>query len=211
MSKLVLFGATGYAGAAIRDEALRRGHEVVAVARGVASLSPAERLRPRAGTVHDEVFVNEVSEGADVLAVAIPARPIDGRKLADAVPVLNRVARDRRIRLGFVGGAGSLLVAEDGPRLLDTPEFPEFALPEAGNHALVLDSLRVLDEPADWFYVSPAPNFGAHAPGDSRGHYRIGGEVLLPDAAELSSADLALAFVDEIDRPAHHGARFAVA
>ncbi len=35
MSKLVVFGGTGYAGSRIAAEALRRGHEVTVVARNV--------------------------------------------------------------------------------------------------------------------------------------------------------------------------------
>jgi putative NADH-flavin reductase len=51
-------------------------------------------------------------------------------------------------------------------------------------------------------------------PGQPTGRYRVGGDVLLTDAAgksEISGADYALAFVDEIDQPRHHRTRFSVA
>ena len=56
--------------------------------------------------------------------------------------------------------------------------------------------------------------FRAWAPGEHTGTFRLGGDVLLADEAgnsEISGADLAHAFVDEIERPAHRRARFTVA
>ena len=46
------------------------------------------------------------------------------------------------------------------------------------------------------------------------GHFRLGGDVLLTDengVSDISGADFALAFVDEIETPAHKGQRFTVA
>ena len=62
--------------------------------------------------------------------------------------------------------------------------------------------------------MSPAAGFGSHAPGERTGHYRTGGDVLLSDAdgnSAVSGVDYAIAFVDEIDKPAHHRERFTVA
>ena len=206
--RVVLFGATGFAGSRIRREAADRGHEVVPVARTIGA-------EGRAGSLHDESFVLDVAADADVVAVAIPGRPMeDGIRLIDALPTLFAAAREHELRLGFVGGAGSLRVSEDGPRLIDTPEFPaEFEL-EAGSHADVLAALRQAPEDVDWFYLSPAAVFGAHAPGERTGRFRIGGDVLVADAdgnSAISGDDYAIAFVDEIDNPAHRRARFTVA
>lgn len=214
--RLVIFGATGYAGSRIMREALGRGHEVVAVARRADSLEgDAERRTVRAGSLHDASFVRDVTAGADVVVIAIPGRPgEDGARLLDAVPTLFDAARESGARLGVVGGAGSLRVSEDGPRLLDTPAFPEAARTEAEAHAEVLAAFRAAPAGVDWFYVSPAAMFGAHSPGERLGRYRVGGDVLLTDetgASKISGEDFALAFVDEIEKPAHHRARFTVA
>src|SRR5664280_1099983 len=115
---------------------------------------------------------------------------------------------------GFVGGAGSLLVTPDGPRLIDTPDFPAMFKIEAESHADVLEALRVSDSGTDWFYVSPAAGFGSYAPGKRTANYRTGGDVLLTDEdgnSEISGADFAIAFVDEIDQPTHRRERFGVA
>lgn len=213
--RIVLFGATGYAGGRIAEEALSRGHEVVGVARDVSGLPEADGLSGRRGTMHDPAFVLDVTKGADAVLIATPGRPAsDGKKLLDAVPTLLDAARTNGFRLGVVGGAGSLRVAEGGPRVIDTPEFPEEFKVEAGSHAEVLDALREAPADVDWFYVSPPAVFGSYAPGERTGTYRVGGDLLLSDDAGNSTIggdDFALAFVDELDRPAHHRTRFTVA
>ncbi len=81
-------------------------------------------------------------------------------------------------------------------------------------HVTVLETLRATTSTADWFYVSPAANFGAHGLGERSGVFRVGGDVLLTDAqgeSNIGGADFAIAFVDEIDRPTHHRERLSVA
>ena len=63
-------------------------------------------------------------------------------------------------RRGVVGGASSLFVASGGPRLIDTPEFPEIFKFEAESHLAVLEALRPSSSDADWFYVSSSATFG---------------------------------------------------
>lgn len=218
MTTIAIFGGTGYAGSAIRDEALRRGHQVISVTRRLPDGGPAAAgLEYRAGSVHDAGLVDRVAAEADVIVVAIhfaPGASGDGVKLLDALPALTGAAARHGTRVGVVGGAASLLVAEGGPRLIDTPEFPEQFKGEAGRGAELLEALRADTTGADWFYVSPAANFGSYNPGQPTGRYRTGGDILLTGAdgmSEISGADYALAFVDEIDTPKHHRTRFSVA
>jgi hypothetical protein len=213
MAVITVFGATGYAGGHITDEALRRGHQVIAVNRsGSAEERPG--VTPVAGSLEDEALVRDLAAKSDVLAVAVRGS-VDGKPfLLPLVPSLLDAASAGGARIGVVGGAGSLYVAEGGPRLIDTPEFPDAYKDEAGSHALVLDALRGADTEVDWFYLSPAAEFGAWAPGERTGAFRLGGDVLLSDAegrSFVSGADYAIAFVDEIDEPAHRRARFSVA
>ena len=219
MTTIAIFGGTGYAGSAIRDEALGRGHRVIAVSRHApADALAADGLEFRQGDVHDPALVESVAAEADVIVVAIrfgPGGSGDGDvRLADALPALTAAAAKHGTRLGVVGGAASLLVAEGGPRLLDTPEFPAQFKGEAGSAADALEILRADATGADWFFVSPAAGFGSYNPGQPTGKYRTGGDILLTDSAgksEISGADYALAFVDEIENPAHHRTRFTVA
>ncbi|WP_105967918.1 NAD(P)-dependent oxidoreductase [Streptomyces geranii] len=213
MAIITVFGATGYAGGHITDEALRRGHEVIAVNRtGSAEARPG--VTPVAGSLDDEALVRDLAAKSDVLVVAVRGT-VDGEPfLLPLVPALLAAAAEGDARIGVVGGAGSLHATDGGPRLIDSPDFPEAYKAEAGSHAQALGALRDADTAAHWFYVSPAAEFGAWVPGERTGVFRLGGDVLLSDAdgkSFISGADYAIAFVDEIDEPAHRQTRFTVA
>lgn len=215
MAKIAVFGASGFAGKHIADEALRRGHHVTAVARDVSRIDVEHSdARVRAGSIHDAALVNEVAVDADLMVVAVPAREIDGLKLRDSVPGVAAVAAHHRTRLAFVGGAASLKVSDDGPRLLDTPDFPEDFKPEATNHVAVLEALQEDKSGVDWFYLSPAAEFGAAAGVEPIGSYRLGADVLVTDetgGSRISGQDYARALVDEIEAPVHSRSRFTAA
>jgi putative NADH-flavin reductase len=168
----------------------------------------------RQGNIHNAGLVDELAAGHDVLVVAVHAKPQDGPGLGEALDALTAAAAKHGIRLGVVGGAGSLHVSEGGPRVVDLPEFPEQFKGEALAHAAVLGELRSTPEVIDWFYVSPAGEFGSYAPGEATGRYRVGGDILVTDEngkSEISGADYAKAFVDEIENPVHRRERFTVA
>jgi len=213
MSVISVIGGTGYAGRAIVAEAARRGHEV----RSFSRRAPENRVPGvvyETGSVVDEDVRADALEQVDIVVIAFSPR---GDMIDVLRPLVNTIAEEaaeRGVRLGVVGGAGSLLVAPDGPRLVDTPEFPDFVRPESLTMAAVIDDLKISPSELDWFVLCPAAGFGAQAPGEARGVYRIGGDVLVTDdhgISDISGADFALAFVDEIEHPAHHRKRFTVA
>jgi uncharacterized protein len=212
MSTIVIFGITGYSGTHIANELLERGHTVVGVARNPADAAPRPNLDVRAGSVYNSEFVAKTVQGAD--AVVVATRPVqgDGLELAKAVPSLLAAAAEAGARVGVVGGAASLFVAEGGPLVIDAG-FPEEYRAEAEAHARMLDALRNADTTVGWFYVSPPGNFGSHNPGTKTGTFRLGTDVLLvteDGKTEISGPDFAIAFADEIEKPAHHQARFTV-
>ena len=211
MSKIAVFGGNGFAGSAIAKEAASRGHEVTVVARSAQSGTDTNVVQ---GSVHDNTIVEQITADNDVVVVAIPAREIDGKRLLDAVTPLADAAARNGARIAVVGGAGSLLVSEGGPRVVDTPDFPDAYKGETLAHADVLDALRATDSNVDWFYVSPAAAFGAHAGVAPKGSFQLGGDILLTDAegnSAIAGEDYAHAFVDEIETPAHRRQRFTVA
>ncbi|MCT6734936.1 MULTISPECIES: NAD(P)-dependent oxidoreductase [Rhodococcus erythropolis group] len=211
MSKIAVFGGNGFAGSAIAKEAASRGHEVTVVARSAQSGTDTNVVQ---GSVHDNTIVEQITADNDVVVVAIPAREIDGKRLLDAVTPLADAAARNGARIAVVGGAGSLLVSEGGPRVVDTPDFPDAYKGEALAHADVLDALRATDSNVDWFYVSPAAAFGAHAGVAPKGSFQVGGDILLTDAegnSAIAGEDYAHALVDEIETPAHRRQRFTVA
>jgi uncharacterized protein len=213
MSTIAIIGGTGYAGGHIATEAVSRGHQVISVSRN-APADPPAGVEVRTGSIEDDALVSKLFADADVVIVAIHGS-LDGKPyLVDFVPRLLDLASEHGTRLAFVGGAGSLRSTPGGPLVIELPEFPEEWKAEAGSHKQVLEALRAADTDADWFYVSPAALFGAHSPGERTGAYRLGGDDLVADDegnSAISGDDFAIAFVDEIEKPAHHQARFTVA
>jgi putative NADH-flavin reductase len=212
MATIAIFGGTGYTGGNVAREAASRGHTVISYSRNL----PADASGPvvfEQGSVHDGSLVQKVAAEVDVIVIAIHGHDPDGSALIDAFPALAEACIAGGARLAVMGGAGSSLVAEGGPRLVDTPEFHPEWKPEALAMADILQWLRESDEALDWFVVSPAALYGSYAPGETTGTYRTGGDVLVTKddgSSEISGTDLALAFVDEIEQPQHSRQRFTV-
>lgn len=198
--KLALFGATGSIGSRILDEALQRGHEVVAVARDPAKLAQKPGLTAVAGDITDPGSYASALDGADAAVVSVsPRGNTTGAQLnALAETLLAKLPASGVKRLFWVGGAGSLDVAP-GVRLVDTPEFPAEYKAEALALGEVLDTLRASDGAVDWTFVSPP--ILIH-PGERTGNYRLGGDQVLFDAdgkSGISNEDYAVALLDRIE------------
>ena len=210
MTTIAIFGATGYSGSNIADEALLRGHRVIAVARNIDPLAGRTDMDIRQGSLFDEEFLRDIAADANVIVVALQAH---GSGLAEYIPILGRIATDNAVRIGVVGGAGNLRVSPDGPRALDSPIFPEEYREDGIAHAAVIAQLRALPEGADWFSLSPPAMYNSGNRGERTGVFRVGDEVLLVDGdgnSNIGGADYAIAFVDEIDNPRHRRALFTV-
>lgn len=213
MARISVLGGTGYAGGHIVAEAAKRGHEVTSYSRN-APAEPVAGVTYVTGSALAEGFAAAAVADADVVVESLaPRGPLEG-EVRGIVAQLAVAAREQGVRLGVIGGAGSLQVAPGGPQLFTTPEFPDAFKAEALEMGAALEDLRATPAELDWFYVSPAAGFGSYAPGEATGSYRLGGDVLLADEAGqsfISGADLAVAIVDEIETPAHRRARFTAA
>lgn len=213
MTSIAIIGGTGYTGSNIAREALSRGIDVTSVSRHEPT-EPIEGVQYLTGDIADQTLLERIASDHDVVVIAIHA--VDGDStpvLLPLTPAIAAAAKQGGARLGVVGGAGSSLVAEGGPRLLDTPEFHEEWKPEASSHSEVLAWLQANAGDQEWFYVSPAALYGSFAPGETTGAYRTNGDVLVTKedgSSEISGTDFALAFVDEIEDPKHAGRRFTV-
>lgn len=213
MTKVTIIGGSGYAGSHIAEAAAVRGFAVTSVSRGEAAQQMGG-VSYTTGSVLDAADRARLLADADVVIVAISPRGDMAGKVRPAIAQLASDAQAAGVRLGVIGGAGSLLQEAGGDLVMNGAGFPEEIKAEAAEMGEVLDDLRATPEALDWFYVSPAGGFGPWAAGEFTGEFRIGGDVLLTDSegnSAISGADFGVAIVDEIETPAHSRQRFTVA
>ncbi|NDR54324.1 MULTISPECIES: NAD(P)H-binding protein [unclassified Actinomyces] len=200
---ITVIGGTGNTGAAVVAEAARRGHTVTSASRSGRHAEGA--AKDATADLTDTAAIVDLINAADATVIAVSPDRTGGpvQPTVDAFKAL--IAARPTGRLVIVGGAGSLLNA-DGNRLVDSPDFPAEIRPEALAFSEVLEAFRAAGDALAWTLVSPAPAYPSE---QSTGAYVVGKDS--PVGANLSPADLAIALVDEIERDAHRGERFAVA
>jgi len=198
--KVALIGVTGRAGSRLLAELLARGHVVTGIAHTAAPIEATRSLSIEIADARDASALAPVLVGHD--AVISAARFVS----SDADALIAATKQAHVPRLLVVGGAGSLEVAP-GQALVDSPGFPQAYREEAQAGRAFLAVLRA-EKTLDWTFLSPSADF---APGFRTGHFRLGTDALLVDAhgrSWISMEDFAVAFVDELERPQHHRARF---
>ena len=203
MSKIAIIGATGRAGSQLLEEALRRGHQVTAIARHASS-----KIGQRDGVVAKDVDVNDASALQDALAGSDVVLSAAHFSTLPASAIIEPVKKAGIKRLLVVGGAGSLLLPDD-TRVIDSEGFPEAYKPEATAGGEYLDTLRK-EHDLDWTFLSPSAEF---VEGERTGHYRSGKDHLLFDKDGkrwITFADYAIALLDEVENPQHSRQRFTV-
>lgn len=134
MARISVLGGTGYAGGAIVAEAVSPGHDVTSVSRN----APVQRLtgaRYVLGSALDPGVLHDVLDGCDVVIEAVSPR---GDMVGQVEGLLDRLvdlAGSQGFRLGVIGGASSLLVAEGGRRLFDVNDISPEVRPEIETRA----------------------------------------------------------------------------
>lgn len=202
MSRITVIGGTGYAGSAIVSEAASRGHEVTSFSRSL----PAEQVEGvtyTLGDASDEAAVRAAVDGADVVVSALAPRGPLTDTFRDVTRMVARLADAAGARLFVVGGFSSLRPAPGAPRYVeDLSQVPEELHAEIlSGAALVIEDLPATPDSLDWVFVSPPLGFGAYAPGEVTGAYRVGDDVAVEVAGgDISAPDYALGFVDQIER-----------
>lgn len=210
MVKIVVFGGTGYTGANVVREAAARGHEVVSVSRSRPT-EPVGGVRYELGSA--QVIAQTAVEGADAVVAALSPRGDMTGRLVQLYEELARLAAQAGARYLQVGGFSSLRPAPGAPRFAEG-EIDEQYRAEALEGEATRVALEQAPAELDWVFVSPAGSYGAWAPGERTGTYRVAGDVALFDAeggSNISGADFAAAIVDEIESPAHHREHIGVA
>lgn len=209
--KVAIIGATGRAGKRLTDEALSRGHEVIAVARGAASLGSRENLTTAAIDMNDTDALASALVGAEAVLYSYRAsEELDRIKVTAELTksALDAVQRAHVHRFLIVGGAGSLEVAP-GKLNVDQPGFPDSSKPTAVATMNIYKSAQQVPG-LQVTYMCPTGRFFE---GERTGKFRVGGTAILKDAegnASISFEDFAVAMIDELESPKHTGEKVAV-
>ncbi len=208
---IALIGAGGFIGSALLQESLARGHGVTALVTRPEKLAPHRQLKAVKADVTLTAALATQLRGHDAVLSAFSGHAqgdVLGYYLEGFRSLLKAVREAAVPRLLVVGGAGSLEVAP-GVHLMDTPQFPAEYKPTAEGARQALELLREQSGLA-WTMLSPSALI---TPGERTGRFRLGGDQLLVGAdgqSRISLQDYAAAFIDELERPAHHGRRFTV-
>lgn len=196
--KIAIIGAAGNLGSRIAAEGLRRGHQI----------TPLTRANLDATDTH---AVTGAIQGHDVTVGA--TRPAPGRE--DQAAVIARALLEAHaaadVRFIMVGGAGSLHAPDTGQALADDRRWVPARIADLARSAIAQLQECHRSTDADWTYVSPS---ALMEPGLRTGHYRTGDEELLVNddgTSYVSMEDMAVAILDEIEKPSHRRQRFTVA
>ena len=221
MTKTVVYGAGGRAGRTIVAEAISRGHDVTAVVRDPVKYADLAQsgATVQAGDILDPVGIAAQAAGHDAVVHAVtPLRGPEMIHLLDptfyitaANALIEGMTKAGVARLVQVGHFANL-ITPDGTVYAETDLFPDFLRGFVQSQTDGLEVMRQSPTTLDWAVLAPPPNLSFDAP--RLGRYRTGPEQLtaeqMSSPGHLSYPDLAIAIVDEIDRPSVHRARIAV-
>lgn len=215
--RMSLVGGSGWTGSELLRELVSRGHEVRAVVRRSDAVDPAEypAVEQVSADAYDVDTLREAFVGVEVVVSAFNPGWTDPQlydHFLTGSRAIQAAARAAGVsRLLVVGGAASLY-GEDGRQLIESMPLAEPYAPgvrAARDYHAELASETELD----WTFISPPPQYGPMGPTERRGTYRTGLDSPVVDEvghSSISAPDLALAVVDELERPRHHRQRFTV-
>ncbi|WP_418959923.1 NAD(P)-dependent oxidoreductase [Streptomyces tritici] len=209
---LVVFGAGGRVGGAAVAEAVARGHRVTAVVRDPAKypgLQGTRGVTVARGDVTDAATVAALAAGHDAALNASVRLDVPSEEYftAAAHALIQGLAKAGVRRLVTLGIATTLETAP-GVRLMDAPEFPGEWRAFAQGHVAEYELLGAAAGELDWLMVVPPLDLNAEAA--PTGAYRTAVGTVLDGPGRIAHADLALALVDELERPRHSRVQLAV-
>lgn len=198
--RIVVVGASSGTGRQVVEQAVQRGHEVVALSRRGAGVAGATDVRGDA--TDPAVVARAVEGGADAVVLAIGGVPGTDR---------NRTEVTRVVLAGLPAGVGRVVVHSslgvgDSGRLLPGPIrlFTSVVLRKAlADHAEQEDLVRASGLP--WTIVRPGGLTDKPATGRV-----VALEEPSPFAATISRADVAAFILDSLDRPGDAGHAYAL-
>ena len=211
--KLFLIGATGFVGTKVLDEALLKGHHVTALVRNPEKvIVKNDLLMLIKGDVFDEGALSKQFKGHDAIISAYNSgwkNPNLYEDFKKGYHIILDAAKQSDIkRILVVGGAASLEV-KPGVRVYDTPVIPKEFRPMVMGAMELLDEIKKEHE-LDWTFLSPPSKLFS---GERTGIFRLGKDNPVVDEKgenTISTGDLAVAIINEIEHPQFICQRFTV-
>ncbi|WP_086826274.1 NAD(P)-dependent oxidoreductase [Streptomyces sp. NRRL B-24572] len=210
--RVVIFGAGGRVGRAAVAEAVARGHRVTAVVRDPDAYRDLEGAGVTLvrGDATDAASVAALAAGHDAAvnaAVRLDVPSVDFFTAAAKAMAagLKEAGVGRLLTLGIA----TTLETAPGVRIMDAPDFPERYRTFSQGHVAEFELLTAEAGPElDWLMVIPPMDLNAEA--ERTGGYRTAVGTVLDGPGRIAHADLALALLDEIERPCHSRVQLAV-
>src|SRR5579863_7458536 len=222
-ARIVVYGATGAIGGLITEEALRRGDTVVGVARDPSKLAISDpHYTAVAGDVTNLDSFKSITQGADAVIISVldsgknaPEDSVSAQAAKVAVEAYTGVARSPHI---IEIGAAPTMNYETEQAIRANVHLPDGS-PMYGiilGHLVALKTFRASH--IRWTVLTPPSHIlgwtlGAPPQPHRTGKYRVSTTELVTDAhgqSVIDVADLAVAAVDEAERPRFVGKRFTV-
>ncbi|MEW1697349.1 NAD(P)-dependent oxidoreductase [Streptomyces sp. NPDC093249] len=209
---VIVFGAGGRVGRATVAEAVTRGHRVTAVVRDpakYADLSGSSVTLVR-GDVTDPDAVAALAAGHDAAVNASARLDVSSEEyFTSAARALVAGLGAAGVRRLLVLGIATTLETEPGVRVMDAPGFPEEWRLFSQGHVAEFALLSAEAPPElDWLMVVPAQDLNAEA--EVTGAYRTAVGTTVEGPGRIAHGDLAVALLDEIERPRHSRVQLAV-
>ena len=213
--KIALIGASGFVGTAVLNELIERGHSITAIVRNPERVKENAPITVVQVNVHDEDRLADIIKGHDAVvnsfSPGISSSNIYEDYLSGNIAIQNGVTKSGVKRLLVIGGAGSLFITPD-QQLVDSPEFPADWKAGASSARDYLNVIKNENE-LDWTFLSPSIEMYKGNGGSRLGKYRTGLDTPVYDENGrnfISVEDLAIAIVDELERPQFIRQRFTV-
>jgi uncharacterized protein len=221
--RIVIYGATGHAGAQIVKEALDRGYSVTGASRNPKkSTVKNSNFTAIKGDVADADSIKSIVAGADAIIVSVSGNLPDNKP---ENATTNRAAHAMVKALGEMGDSAPRVIQIGGATAMyDTKEAMlnhlPFPAPEgSAMYAMLFGHLEALNtyraSNIKWTFIAPAENIlgWPRSVGNRSGKYRTSTTEALRDAkgrSVITLSDLAVAVIDEVENGKFIRQRFTV-
>jgi len=204
--KIIVFGATGFVGRKIVEEALLRGHAVRAFSRNIThGNGHPDQYEIYPGNALDYESIKGAVKNVDAVISALGQRR--GGKvdlMSSAMKNIIRAMQEQGVsRIIAVGGAG-ILQTEEKALVRDQRDFPEFLQEVSADHLRVFELLR--ESQLNWTIVCPP----FIQEGEKTGRYQLRQDYPPKGKPQILSGDLADFIVEELEHPRFPRARVGI-